>query len=160
EDGSCYFVKVSQDIKKAHNFCAILEDESVQKIFHFARFDVAILQHTYCVKISNIYCTKIASKLTRTYTEKHGLKELCKELLSVDLSKEQQSSYWGADSFSKEQLKYAANDVLYLHALKARLNILLEREKRLDLAHECFRAIPVISTLDSLGFNDLSVLEH
>lgn len=159
-DGTCCFVKPSHPLKSAPRLKKLLTDPSVQKIFHFARFDVALLQHSYDIEIQNIYCTKIASKLVRTYTDKHGLKDLCRDLLGVEISKEQQSSDWGADTLSSEQLKYAANDVLYLHDLKNKLNTLLVREKRETLAQKCFVSLPTLATLDALGFEDLMVFKH
>ena len=126
---------------EATNLKKILIDDSIEKIFHYARFDLAILCKTFDINIHNIYCTKIASKLARTYTERHGLKDLCRELLGVELNKQEQTSYWGAESLRPEQLKYAANDVLYLHRLKEKLDSMLEREQRLDLARKCFKVL-------------------
>jgi ribonuclease D len=159
-DGKCIFIKPSHPISPAPRLCRLLENPGVQKIFHYARFDVALLQHTYGVQIQNIYCTKIASKLVRTYTERHGLKDLCRDLLAVEISKEQQSSDWGAECLSPEQLKYAAHDVLHLHALKEKLDLLLKREDRHLLAAQCFQVLSALGTLDALGFEDLNVFKH
>ena len=122
----------------------ILEDEKINKIFHFARFDVAALQHFLKADIKNIYCTKVASKIARTYTDKHGLKDLVKEIIGVDMSKQMQSSDWGAEKLSEKQLKYAASDVIYLHQLKKELNKMLLRENRMDLFNKCIKFITII----------------
>jgi ribonuclease D len=142
------------------NLKRLLEDPAVLKIFHFARFDVAMLHHALGVTVAPLVCTKIASKLVRTFTDRHGLKDLCKELLGVELSKQQQSSDWGAPELSPEQLAYAASDVLHLHALWARLKALLEREGRLDLAEACYRFLPARGRLDLLGYEDPDLFAH
>lgn len=159
-DGTCHLVQTNTTHYQAPNLVKLLTDCKIVKVFHFARFDVGILQHTYNIKIENIYCTKIASKLVRTYTDRHGLKDLCKELLGVELSKEQQSSDWGAPFLTSEQQRYAARDVLYLHQLKTKLDAMLIREQRQAIAQACFDFIPLCSRLDVMGFNDMSVFHH
>ncbi len=159
-DGSAHLVQIRQGQTEAPRLKALLADESVLKIFHFARFDLAALSHYLGVMPRPVYCTKIASKLVRTYTDRHGLKDLCKELIGVELSKEQQSSDWGAPNLSNDQLGYAAADVLHLHKLKAGLDKLLEREGRTGLAEACFRFLPARAELDRLGFTDPDILEH
>ena len=134
---------------------ALLSDSSVLKIFHFARFDLGVLAHYLKVAPEPVYCTKIASKLVRTYTDRHGLKDLCSELLGVELSKQQQSSDWAAEKLTDQQKQYAANDVLYLHALKAKLDIMLQREGRMAFAEACFRFLSVRAGLDLAGFEDV-----
>lgn len=145
---------------KADNLRKILEDESIIKIFHFARFDVAALNYHLKTRVKNIYCTKIASKMARTYTERHGLKNLCKEILEVDLSKQEQSSDWGKDSLSPEQLKYAANDVIHLHNLMDKLNEMLVREDRMTLTARCFEAVDLICALDLAGIENSELFQH
>jgi ribonuclease D len=139
---------------------AVLADESVVKLFHFARFDVAMLQRHLGVTCGPIYCTKIASKLTRTYTDRHGLKDLCRELLGVELAKEQQCSDWGAPSLTDNQLKYAASDVLYLHGLRAKLNEMLVREGRAELAGACFQFLADRVQLDLRGWENEDIFAH
>ena len=142
------------------NLKRLLADPSTVKLFHFARFDCAALLAHLGVTVAPVVCTKVASKLVRTFTDKHGLKDLCKELLGVDLSKQQQSSDWGAPELTPEQQAYAASDVLHLHALWARLEGLLRREGRLELAQECFRFLPTRGALDLLGYADPDILAH
>ncbi|HEV8677987.1 MAG TPA: ribonuclease H-like domain-containing protein, partial [Stellaceae bacterium] len=142
-NGDCHIVRLAKGRYEAPRLKALLADPAVVKIFHFARFDVAVLRRFLNVTASPIYCTKIASRLTRTFTDRHGLKDLCKDLLGVELSKEQQSSDWGAAELTPAQLKYAASDVLHLHALRARLDDMLAREGRRELAEACFRFLPV-----------------
>lgn len=142
------------------NLKCLLEDPAVLKIFHFARFDVAALQNALGVTVAPVVCTKVASKLVRTFTDRHGLKDLCRDLLGVDLSKQQQSSDWGAPELTPEQLTYAASDVLHLHALWAKLKALLEREGRLELAEECYRFLPTRGRLDLLGYEDPDIFAH
>ncbi|MBE7210047.1 MAG: ribonuclease D [Gluconacetobacter diazotrophicus] len=142
------------------NLKALLADPGVVKLMHFARFDVGILQHALGVAVSPVRCTKIAAKLTRTFTERLGLAQLCRELLGVELSKQQQTSDWGAPELSPEQLSYAASDVLHLHALWARLEVLLRREERLELAQSCFDFLPARATLDLLGYDDPDIFAH
>ena len=144
----------------APNLKKLLSDPAVTKLFHFARFDVAALYHALGVVTAPVICTKIAAKLVRTFTDRHGLKDLCRELLGVDLSKQQQTSDWGAAELSPEQLSYAASDVLHLHALWAKLEGLLKREGRLDLAEACFRFLPARGRLDLLGYEDPDIFHH
>src|SRR5690349_2117830 len=152
-DGHAHLVQVIPPALGGHgydcpNLSRLLADPAIVKLMHFARFDVAMLQHTLGITVSPVRCTKIAARLTRTFTDRHGLKDLCKELLGVDLSKQQQSSDWGAPELTAEQMAYAASDVLHLHALWARLEGLLEREGRLALARDCFRFLPARGELD------------
>lgn len=160
-DGHAHLVKLEADgYAKAKNLKALMKNRKVLKIFHFARFDVAVMHKYLGVRCAPVYCTKIAAKMTRTYTERNGLKDLCKELLGVDLNKQQQTSDWGQATLSDEQQSYAANDVLYLHLLKAKLEALLEREGRTDLAQACFDFLPARAELDLLGWEDPDIFEH
>lgn len=159
-DGVCHLVQISPNQTQTPNLTKLLSDPTVTKIFHFARFDVAILKHTFGVIEGPVYCTKIASKLCRTFTDRHGLKDLCRELLGIDISKAQQSSDWGNPSLSQDQLIYAATDVLYLHRLKDILEATLKRENRHDLAKACFDFLETCTDLDLLGFNDLNIFKH
>ena len=159
-NGEAHLVQISAEKHKSPHLEALLQDKTVEKLFHFARFDLAVLTRDVCKVSGPIYCTKIASKLSRTYTDRHGLKDLCSELLTVDLSKQQQSSDWGAEILSEAQKKYAASDVLYLHRLKAKLNEHLKKESRLDLAHHCFDFLTHRMTLDLVGFEDLDIFHH
>lgn len=142
------------------NLKALLADPATLKLFHFARFDIAVLRHVLGVETRPVWCTKIASKLTRTFTDRHGLKDLCRDLLGIEVSKQQQSSDWGAPDLSPDQLAYAAADVLHLHALKARLEGLLAREGRTALAEACFAFLPARAALDLLGFDDPDIFAH
>jgi ribonuclease D len=142
------------------NLKGLLADQAVVKLMHFARFDVAVLQHSLAITVSPVRCTKIAAKLVRTFTDRFGLKDLCKELLGVELSKQQQSSDWGAAELTSEQVAYAASDVLYLHALWAKLEALLIRENRLDLAEACFAFLPTRGRLDLLGYDQPDIFAH
>ncbi len=145
---------------QANNLKKLLRNSKVTKIFHYARFDVAMLKKYLGVLCNSVYCTKIASKLARTYTDRHGLKELCKELLNVEISKQQQSSDWGKDIISKNQINYAANDVLYLHEIKQKLDEILERENRIKLAYSAFKFIPTRVQLDLAGWNNNDIFSH
>ena len=142
------------------NLSQLMADPAIVKLFHFARFDVAVLQHSLGIAVAPVRCTKIAAKLIRTFTDKHGLKDLCKELLGVDLSKQQQTSDWGAVELTSEQLTYAASDVLYLHRLWEKLDALLVREGRRGLAQECFDFLPTRGRLDLLGYEDPDIFHH
>ncbi|MBM3534448.1 MAG: ribonuclease D [Alphaproteobacteria bacterium] len=153
-DGTCHMVQIAQGQTSAPNLGRMLADPKTTKLFHFARFDIAMFRRHLGVTTAPLYCTKIASKLTRTFTDKHGLKDLCKELLGVELSKQQQSSDWGASTLSEEQLRYAASDVLHLHKLKEKLDAMLKREGRFEIAEACFRFLPVRAELDLLGWGD------
>jgi ribonuclease D len=159
-DGNAHLVQIPQGPAKAPRLAALLADPKVLKLFHFGRFDIAVLEHALGVRCEPVYCTKIAAKLTRTFTDRWGLKDLCKELLGVDLSKQQQTSDWGADTLTEEQLNYAASDVLHLHALKAKLDALLEREGRTELAQAAFRFLPSRARLDLAGWPDIDIFEH
>jgi len=159
-DGTAHLVQFSDDSYDAAELRRLLVDPKVLKIFHYARFDLAVLSHYLGVMPQPVYCTKIASRLTRTFTDRHGLKDLCKELLGVELSKQQQSSDWGAEKLSDEQLAYAASDVLYLHQLKAALDALLEREGRTDLAQACFDFLPSRARLDLMGWAEQDIFSH
>jgi ribonuclease D len=151
-DGSADIVQIPAGAGEAPNLKRLLADESILKIFHFARFDLAILYHTFGVMPAPVYCTKIASRLTRTYSDKHGLKDLVRDVLGIDLSKQQQLSDWGAEELTEMQVAYAASDVLHLHALKAKLDALLAREGRERLAAACFRFLPERARLDLAGW--------
>ena len=159
-DGDCHLVQFAQGDYAAPNLKALLTDAGVTKLFHFARFDVAAFRHYLGIVCAPVYCTKIASKLVRTSTDRHGLKDLCRDLLGVDLSKQQQSSDWGADELSAEQLTYAASDVLYLHQLRERLDALLAREGRTEIAAACFAFLPCRAALDLLGWDDPDIFHH
>ena len=159
-DGVCHIIQFARGRYDAPNLKAFLENDKVTKLFHYARFDLATLRHHLGVVCRPVYCTKIASKLTRTFTDRHSLKDLCRELLGVDLNKQQQSSDWGAERLSEEQLVYAAADVLHLHALKARLDQLLERESRRGLAEACFTFLPERVELDLGGWDEPDIFAH
>jgi len=159
-DGHCHVARFDRKSYRAPNLVRLLEDGDVAKIFHYARFDVAVFQKYLGVTVAPVWCTKIASKLVRTYTDKHGLKDLVKELLDIDLSKQQQSSDWGATKLSDAQLAYAASDVLHLHKLKAALEAMLVREGRLDLAHKCFGFVATRAALDLGGWSEEDIFAH
>jgi ribonuclease D len=159
-DGSADIVRIPKGGDKPGNLIRLLADPAVLKLFHFARFDVAVLQHAFGVVTAPIYCTKIASKLTRTYTDRHGLKDLVRELLGIELSKQQQSSDWGAETLSEAQLAYAASDVLHLHALHAKLEAMLARESRTHLARACFDFLPYRAELDLAGWAEQDIFAH
>lgn len=159
-DGSSHVVQFPRGPLAAPNLVRMLADPAVLKLFHFARFDIAVLQAYLGVTCYPVYCTKIASKLTRTFTDRHGLKDLCKELLGVDISKQQQSSDWGAEVLTAEQLRYAAGDVLYLHALKEKLDTMLAREGRLAFAEASFAFLPTRALLDLAGWDEVDIFAH
>lgn len=159
-DGNAHLVRFAQGQYEAPRLKALLADPAVTKIFHFARFDLAVLSHRLGVMPSPVYCTKIASKLVRTYTDRHGLKDLCRELIGVELSKEQQSSDWGAPKLTAEQQAYAASDVLYLHKMKAVLDTMLAREGRTELAAATFRYLPTRVALDLGGWPEDDIFAH
>lgn len=159
-DGDAHLVQLDRTSYDAPNLKALLSNEGVTKIFHFARFDVAAFQHWLGVATKPIYCTKIASRLCRTYTDRHGLKDLTRELLGVDMSKQQQSSDWGAEKLSKAQIEYAASDVLHLHALREKLDLMLEREGRAKLASACFDFLPTRAALDIAGWPEIDIFAH
>ncbi len=159
-DGEAHLVHFPEPRYEAPNLRRLLADSRRLKLFHFARFDLAVLEHHLGIRCEPVYCTKIASKLARTYTDRHALKDLCRELLGVELAKEQQSSDWGAPELSEAQLRYAANDVLHLHALKDRLDAMLAREGRRELAEACFAFLPTRARLDLAGWRDVDVFAH
>ena len=163
-DGIAHLIQVSKnELEKKDKFTNlknILNDESLTKLFHFARFDIAVLEKHVCTIKGPIYCTKIASKLCRTFGARHGLADLCRDLLSLELDKQNQTSDWGSKELSDSQLKYAASDVLYLHKIKVKLDLILERENRKDLAESCFNFLKTRSRLDLIGFNDLDIFSH
>jgi ribonuclease D len=159
-DGDAHLVRFAPGAYDAPNLRRLLADPAVLKIFHFARFDLAVLQRFLDVQVWPIYCTKIASRLVRTYTDKHGLKDLCREVLGLDLDKTEQSSDWGADEIGESQRRYAAQDVLHLHALKARLDAMLAREGRTELAQAAFDFLPVRARLDLLGWSGQDIFAH
>ena len=158
-DEICHLVKIDLSSEKPLNLINILKNNKIQKIFHYARFDVAVFKHNFKINIKNIYCTKIASKLVRTYTDKHGYKDLCSELLGKSISKTEQSSDWGGE-LTKEQQIYAATDVLYLHKLKEKLDMMLLREKRSKLAKACFDFIQHRTDLDINGWSEHDIFKH
>ncbi len=159
-DGSADVVQIPRGGPPPERLLRILADPGVLKIFHFARFDLAAIHHAFGVMPEPVYCTKIASKLTRTYTDRHGLKDLCRDLLGVEMSKQQQSSDWGADALTPAQVDYAASDVLHLHALKERLDALLAREGRAGLAGACFAFLPTRARLDLAGWPETDIFAH
>jgi ribonuclease D len=159
-DGSADIVQVPKGHSDAPNLKKLLADPKILKIFHFARFDLAALYHSFGVMPQPVYCTKIASRLSRTYTDRHGLKDLVREVLSIDLSKQQQSSDWGSDALSEAQLAYAASDVLHLHALREKLDQMLAREGRTELAKACFEFLPSRAKLDLQGWELEDIFAH
>jgi ribonuclease D len=159
-DGNAHLVQFAPDDYEAPRLKRLLADPAVLKLFHFARFDIAMLYQYLGVMTYPIYCTKIASRLARTFTDRHGLRDLCKDLLGVDLSKQQQSSDWGAASLTEEQLRYAASDVLHLHALRARLDAMLAREGRTELVRSCFDFLPARALLDLAGWAEQDIFAH
>ena len=159
-DGDAHLVQIAQDQTSAPNLERLLANPKQLKLFHFGRFDIAVMENRFGVRTAPVYCTKIASKLVRTYTDRHGLKNLLQELLSQDISKQQQSSDWGADELTKAQIDYAASDVLFLHRLREELDIRLAREGRTELAQACFDFLPHRAALDLAGWPDLDIFSH
>ena len=159
-NGVAHMVQIEVEQNSAPNLCKLLSNEKTLKIFHFGRFDIAALLNAFGVMTRPVYCTKIASKLVRTYTDRHGLKNLLQELLDIDISKQQQSSDWGAAALTDAQLEYAASDVLYLHKLKDELDLRLQREGRLDLAKSCFDFLPTRAKLDLSGWPETDIFSH
>ena len=159
-DGSADVVQIAKGQTEAPNLVKLLTDPKRIKVFHFARFDIAVLKRTFGITVSPIFCTKIASRLTRTYTDRHGLKDVTKELLGIDISKAQQSSDWGAATLTPAQLEYAASDVLNLHALRERLTAMLAREGRTEMADACFRFLPTRADLDLSGWPEEDIFAH
>ncbi len=159
-DGDAHVVQIKQGQTDAPNLCKLLVDPQVLKLFHFGRFDIAAMQNAFGAVTAPVYCTKIASRLVRTYTDRHGLKNLLQELLEVDISKQQQSSDWGADTLTKAQVEYAASDVLYLHRLREVLNKRLIREGRMEIAQACFDFLPMRANLDLVGWPETDIFAH
>jgi len=159
-DGTADVIQIAQGQKRAPNLVALLRNRRVTKLFHFGRFDLAVLYQTFGVMPEPVFCTKIASRLVRTYTDRHGLKDICSELLGVSLSKAQQSSDWAAEILSPEQLEYAASDVLYLHRLREKLQQRLERDGRVREAEACFRFLPTRAKLDLMGWDEEDIFAH
>ena len=159
-DNTAHLVQFAKGAYQAPRLCALLSDPGVEKIFHFARFDIAVLKHYLQVSVAPVFCTKIASKLVRTYTDRHGLKDLTAELLGIELSKQQQSSDWASEQLSQAQRVYAASDVLHLHAIRSRLSDMLERESRSAFAEAAFQFLPTQADLDLAGFGDIDIFSH
>ena len=159
-DGDAHIVQITTGQKDAPNLCALLENPDVVKLFHFGRFDIAAMYNAFGALAAPVYCTKIASRLVRTYTDRHGLKNLLQELLDIDISKQQQMSDWGAETLSEAQLSYAASDVLYLHKLRDALNARLNREGRADFAQACFDFLPTRAKLDLAGWPETDIFAH
>lgn len=159
-DGMAHLIQIPPSEKSAPNLQALMENSKICKIFHFARFDIAILKYHLGIDVEGVYCTKIASTLCRTFTDRHSLRELCRDLLDIELSKQQQSSDWGAKELTQEQMVYAANDVLHLHAVKKKLDEMLKRENRLELAHKVMDFVPVRAELDLAGWSEVDIFAH
>ena len=159
-EGSVYLVQIDKGQKQAINLAKVMTNEKIVKIFHYARFDVGILQRNLNFMTRNVYCTKIASKLARTFSQSHGLKNLVKEILSIDISKEQQSSYWGTDVLDEDQINYAKQDVLYLHQIKKHLDNILKREDRYDVFEKTCRFLTTRCELDHMGWEDVDPFSH
>jgi ribonuclease D len=159
-DGNAHVVQIAQGQTEAPNLCKLLADPDVLKLFHYGRFDIAAMFNTFGTLAAPVYCTKIASRLVRTYTDRHGLKFLLQEMLGVDISKQQQSSDWGAETLTAAQLDYAASDVLHLHRLKTALDKMLEREGRVEIAQSCFDFLPTRARLDLMGWPDTDIFAH
>lgn len=159
-DGEVHLIQVAKGQTSAPNLCKMLADPKVLKLFHFGRFDIAALYNAFGVLTAPVYCTKIASKLVRTFTDRHGLKYLLQDLIGIDISKHQQQSDWGAEKLTAAQLDYAASDVLYLHQLKSALDVLLAREGRTDIARSCFDFLPTRARLDLAGWPEIDIFAH
>lgn len=159
-NGEAHIIHFPEPKFDAPNVRALLSDKNRVKLFHFGRFDIAILQHYLNIEMSNVYCTKIASRLCRTFTDMHGLKDLCHDLIGVKINKQQQTSDWGASTLSPEQIQYAASDVLYLHQLRTKLDYLVAREGRTDVAQKCFDFLPTRAKLDTIGWNEFDIFQH
>lgn len=159
-NGDAHVVQIKQGQTTAPNLTKLLSDPNVLKLFHFGRFDIAVMYHAFGAVTAPVYCTKIASRLVRTYTDRHGLKNLLQEMLNIDISKQQQSSDWGADTLTEAQVEYAASDVLYLHRLRDELNVRLQREGRLEMAQACFDFLPMRAQLDLAGWPDTDIFAH
>ena len=159
-DGTADVIQIAAGQKRAPNIVSLLKNRKITKLFHFGRFDLAVLYHAFGAMPEPVFCSKIASRLVRTYTDRHGLKDLCNELIGVSLSKQQQSSDWAAETLSPEQLEYAASDVLYLHQLREKLLALLERDGRMKEAEACFRFLPTRAKLDLMGWDEQDIFAH
>ena len=159
-EGEVYLIQIDKNQKEAPNLAKLMTSEKVIKIFHYARFDIGVLHRNLDFMTQNIYCTKIASKIGRTFSQSHGLKNLVKEILSIDISKEQQSSYWGADVLNDKQINYAKQDVLYLHKIKQHLDKILKREDRYDIFEKTCRFLPTRCELDNMGWDDVDPFSH
>jgi len=159
-DGNAHIVQIGKGQAEAPNLCKLLTDPNILKLFHFGRFDIAVLYHAFGALTSPVYCTKIASRLVRTYTDRHGLKNLLQELLDIDISKQQQSSDWGSPELTQAQMEYAASDVLYLHKLREALEVRLKREDRHALAQACFHFLPTRAQLDLTGWPETDIFAH
>lgn len=159
-DGDCHLVQVAKGQTEAPNLCKMLADPDVVKLFHYGRFDIAAMHNAFGTLATPVYCTKIASKLVRTYTDRHGLRNLLHEMISVDISKYQQQSDWGAETLTDAQLNYAASDVLHLHKLKAAFDVMLAREGRTEMAQACFDFLPMRAKLDLDGWPDADIFAH
>ncbi len=159
-DGNAHLIQIAKGQTEAPNLARLLQDPDTLKLFHFGRFDIAVMYHAFGALTAPVYCTKIASKLVRTYTDRHGLKNLLQELLEIDISKQQQSSDWGADALTEAQKTYAASDVLYLHQVKEKLDVMLAREGRTDIAQACFEFLPTRATLDLAGWPEIDIFSH
>jgi len=159
-DNNAHLIHIAKGQTEAPNLCRLLKDPAVLKLFHFGRFDIAAMFHAFGALAAPVYCTKIASKLVRTFTDRHGLKNLLQELVNVDVSKQQQTSDWGAESLTEAQKSYAASDVLYLHAVKAELDVMLAREDRVEIAQACFDFLPTRAKLDLAGWPEIDIFAH
>lgn len=159
-DGNAHLVQIAKGQAQAPNLCKLLENPDVLKLFHFGRFDIAAMQNAFGAKTTPVYCTKIASRLVRTYTDRHGLAKLLQELIGLDISKQQQSSDWGAQTLTDAQVEYAASDVLYLHQLREALNAMLVREGRMEIAQACFDFLPMRAHLDLVGWPETDIFAH
>ncbi len=159
-DGTAHVVQLNRKNYDAPNLKKLMADDKTTKIFHFARFDIGIIKKDLGVTCAPVYCTRTASKLARTYTDKHGLRDVCRELLGVEINKQQQASDWGADNLSEEQIAYAANDVMHLHALQDKFDVMLARESRKELAYKCFEFLPLRADLDLAGWAGTDIFEH
>ncbi len=159
-DGNAHIVQIAKGQTEAPNLVKLLTDPDVLKLFHFGRFDIAVLYHAFGALTAPVYCTKIASRLVRTYTDRHGLKNLLQELLDIDISKQQQSSDWGSEVLTQAQMEYAASDVLYLHKLRDALDVRLQREDRHAMAHACFKFLPTRAQLDLAGWPETDIFAH
>jgi ribonuclease D len=159
-DGNAHLIQVARGQTEAPNLSRLLRDPETLKLFHFGRFDIAVMYHAFGALAAPVYCTKIASKLVRTFTDRHGLKNLLQELVDIDISKQQQTSDWGADVLTEAQKTYAASDVLYLHRVKERLDVMLAREGRTEIAQACFDFLPTRARLDLAGWPEIDIFSH